>query len=255
MKNDPFVDIILPNHNNAAYLEEAVDSVLQQTYKNWRLYIIDDFSQDESRTLINNYKKKENKINAFFLDKHEGAFHSRNLALQLSKSDYISFLDSDDYWSKNKLEEQINFMEKHNHLFTYTNYTPFVSKNNKIFFKEEIIPVESLNYEQFLNNTSISMSSMIIKRSILGTVKFPNVKRCEDYSFKCDLLKKGITAVKLNSNLTYYRISKGSLQSNKFKTVYWVWYINKNLNKLSFFKNLKSILFIIMSSIKRYGIK
>ena len=59
MKNDPFVDIILPNHNNAAYLEEAVDSVLQQTYKNWRLYIIDDFSQDESRTLINNYKKKK----------------------------------------------------------------------------------------------------------------------------------------------------------------------------------------------------
>ena len=253
-RDKPFVDVILPNYNKAEFLEDAINSVINQSYENWNLFIIDDNSQDNSRTIINNLKKRNN-INIIFLKKNKGAAFCRNLGIRLSNSKYISFIDSDDYWSENKLKEQINFMENFNREFTYTNYTPFIEKNNKKIFRKQIIAPNSFNYDQFINNTSIAMSSMIVKRSIIRKIIFRKFKICEDYFFKCQILKKGVVAFKLNNNTMFYRISKNSLQSNKLRNLYWVWYINKNYNQLSLFRNLKSLIFIIISSIKRYGIK
>ena len=96
---------------------------------------------------------------------------------------------------------------------------------------------------------------MIIKRSIIGMTKFLNTKRCEDFFFKCELLKNCKTANNLRENLTFYRISKNSLQSNKFKNLYWVWYINKRYNKMNIIKNILSIFLISINSLKNYGFK
>ena len=250
---DPDVDIILPNYNNGKYLKETINSIIAQTYQNWKLFIIDDNSQDNSKEIIGNYKNEKNNI--VYLSKNKGVAFCRNLAIRLSDSKYISFIDSDDYWSQNKLKEQILFMEKFNYEFTYTDYTPFDVKSNKKFFKKRIIAPNSFTYDQFINNTSIGTSSVIIRRSIIGTTRFRKLKICEDYFFKCEILKKVSTAIKFNSNTMFYRISKNSLQSNKLRNLYWVWYINRNYNRLSFLKNLKSLIFIIINSIKKYGIK
>ena len=96
---------------------------------------------------------------------------------------------------------------------------------------------------------------MVIKRSLVGDIKFTNTKICEDYFFKCEILKKVDKAYCLQENLTKYRIVKNSLQSNKLRNFYWIWYINKNYNKLSFFENLISLLCVSMNSIKKYGFK
>lgn len=247
------VDIILTNFNKSEFVAEAIKSVLDQTYKNWSLIIVDDCSQDNSKKIINTFKG--NNINKIFLKKNKGVSFCRNLGIRLSKSMYISFLDSDDYWTENKLEEQISFMQKNNYRFTYTDYTPFIVKNNKKIFKKKIIAPVSFNYNEFIKNTSIGMSSMIIKRSIIETVKFRRLKICEDYFFKCQILKKGNIALKFEQNTMFYRISKNSLQSNKLRNLYWVWKINKNYNHLSLYNNLKSLLFIVINSIKKYGIK
>ena len=128
---DPDVDIILPNYNNGKYLKETINSIIAQTYENWKLFIIDDNSQDNSKEIIGNYKNE--KINIVYLFKNKGVAFCRNLAIRLSNSKYIAFIDSDDYWTQNKLKEQILFMEKFNHEFTYTNYTPFIVKKTKKF--------------------------------------------------------------------------------------------------------------------------
>ena len=146
-------------------------------------------------------------------------------------------------------------MEKFKYVFTYTNYTPFVLKKGKKIFKKEIIVPSSFNYDKFVNNTSIGMSSVMIERSIIKTIRFKKIKICEDYLFKCEILKKNNHAMGFNQNTMYYQISKNSLQSNKLRNLYWMWYINKKYNHMSLFKNLKSLLFIVISSIKRYGIK
>ena len=96
---------------------------------------------------------------------------------------------------------------------------------------------------------------MIIKKSSIGNVKFSNVKICEDYFFKCQILKNVSYAHCLPENLTGYRIRKNSLQSNKIRNFYWIWYINKNFNHFSFFNNLISLLFISINSLKKYGFK
>ena len=253
IKEKTFVDVILPNYNKAEFLEESINSVTTQTYNNWKLFVIDDSSQDDSKKIINNYKSRN--IKAIYLYKNKGVAFCRNLGIRLSDSKYISFIDSDDCWSQNKLEEQILFMEKLNYEFTYTDYTPFVVKNNKKFFKKKIIVPNSFTYDQFINNTSIGMSSVIIRRSIIGTTRFRKLKICEDYFFKCQILKKVNFAYCLSENLMKYRIRKNSLQNNKIRNFYWIWYINKNYNQLNFLKNLLSIFCISINSIKKYGFK
>ena len=124
VKEQVIVDVILPNYNKAEFLEEAINSVISQSYKNWKLFIIDDGSEDSSKQVIENYKKNTN-INVIYLSRNKGVAFCRNLGIRLSNSKYIAFIDSDDYWTQNKLEEQIYFMEKFNYGFTFTNYIPF----------------------------------------------------------------------------------------------------------------------------------
>ena len=138
MKKDPFVDVIMPNYNKAKYLEESINSVINQNYKNWKLIIIDNFSNDNSIQIINNFKKKDHRIKLIDLKKNKGVAFSRNLGIRLSKSEYIAFLDSDDYWSSSKLIEQVNFMETNRYAFTYTNYTPFFLKKIKNILKKKL---------------------------------------------------------------------------------------------------------------------
>tara|TARA_Y100000590_G_scaffold470002_1_gene661224 strand:+ start:3095 stop:3862 length:768 start_codon:yes stop_codon:yes gene_type:complete len=253
IKTDAKVDIILPNYNKSQFIEETINSIKSQTYKRWNLLIIDDKSKDNSKEIL---KKHEcNNIKTILLPKNKGVSFCRNLGMRLSNSDYIAFIDADDYWSDDKLNTQISFMDKFNYDFTYTDYVPFIEKNNKKIFKKKVETPDSFKYEQFINNTSIAMSSMIIRRSVLGFTRFHKLKICEDYSFKCEILKKNNIAFRVNKSSMFYRITKNSKQSNKLRNLYWVWHINKNYNDMSFFKNLKSVFFIILSSIKRYGIK
>ena len=145
-------------------------------------------------------------------------------------------------------------MLKNNYYFTYTNYLPFKSgsKQNKL---PEIKPEKYFDFEKFTKNTSIATSSMIIKRSSIGNTKFTNTKICEDYFFKCEILKKVNYAYCLQENLMEYRIRSDSLQSNKIRNLYWIWIINKKYNKMNFLKNLTSIFCISINSIKKYGFK
>ena len=107
----PKIDIIIPNYNKGMYLSASINSVINQTYKNWKLYIIDDNSHDDSKRILKRYKKKA-KINIFFLKNNKGPGFCRNLGISKSKSQYVAFLDSDDYWPKNKLNSQIKYMLK-----------------------------------------------------------------------------------------------------------------------------------------------
>ena len=174
--------------------------------------------------------------------------------MRVSSSKYLAFVDSDDYWDKYKLEKQIRFMEKFNHKFTYTDYIPFKEQNSKRVFKKKINVREKFNFNQFINNSSIAMSSVIIERSIINNLKFKKLKICEDYLFKCEILKKQ-DAFKCKDTTMFYRISKNSLQSNKLRNFYWVWLINKKYNNLNIYKNIKSLLSISFNSIKKYGFK
>jgi len=248
------VDIILPNYNKNDFLEEAINSVLKQTYKNWHMYIIDDHSNDNSWSTVQKFSDLKN-LTHIRLNKNMGPSFCRNYGMRISKSKYISFIDSDDTWESVKLEKQINFMEKNNLFFTYTDYIPFFEINEKKIYKKRTNLIGNFDFNAFIKNSSINTTTMMIRRSILGTHRFKKIKLMEDYLFKCQLLKSNNTAKKLNESLASYRILNKSRSSKRLKNIFWLWSINKNYNKLGFFKNLMSIIFISINSIKKYGIK
>ena len=248
------VDVILPNYNKFNFLEEAINSVLNQTFKNWKLYIIDDASKDKSFSIIEKFSKQRN-ITVIKLKKNMGPSFCRNYAIRISSSKYISFIDSDDTWEKTKLEKQIYFMENENLDFSYTDYTPFFEKKGKRIFKKRTYLRDTFNFNSFIKNSSINTTTMIIKRSILGNLRFKKIKIMEDYLFKCRLLKKNYIAKKLNENLATYRILDESRSSKRIKNIFSLWSINKNYNKLNFFENCMSVISISINSIKKYGIK
>ena len=240
------IDIILPNYNSAKFLEQTLTSIFMQKYKNWKLIIVDDHSDKKTKKILKKYSKNK-KIKIFFQSKNRGAGFCRNFAIKRSRSPYIAFIDSDDIWNKNKLKKQIDFMQKNNYPFSYTYYETF--GNRKKFVR---LPYK-LNFSSFIYNTSIATSTMMVRRKEIKNIRFTNTKICEDYYFKCKLLKKVNFAFCLNQFLTKYRVRKNSLQSNNFRNFYWIWKINKDYNKLNFFKNFLSLANISINSIKKYN--
>ena len=241
------VDIILPNFNSSDYIRETIKSIIGQTFTNWKLIIVDDCSDKKTKTILQKFSKNK-KIKIFWLKKNKGAGFCRNLAIKKSNSPYLAFIDSDDIWKKDKLETQLRFMENNNYLFTYTNYETFGKRTKFIF------PAKEYNFKKFVNDTSICTSTMIIKRNILKNIEFTNSKICEDYFFKCKILRN-CNAYCLDDFLTKYRVRNNSLQSSSLKNFYWIWKINKQYNKFNFFENLSSLILISLNSLRKYGLK
>jgi len=245
------VSIILPNYNSSKFITSTIKSVTDQSYKNWELVIVDDCSDKKTKKILSKYRKNK-KIKIIFLKKNKGAGYCRNLAIQKSNSTYLAFIDSDDLWEKNKLKYQLKFMFLNNYDFTYTNFKIFSENQNNY---KKIKPVKKFNFSNFTKDTSIATSSMIVKRSTAKNIKFTNTKICEDYFFKCKILRKTKFAYCFDQYLTKYRIRNNSLQSNRLRNFFWIWKINKKFNKFNFIENLSSVFFISLNSIKKYRLR
>jgi teichuronic acid biosynthesis glycosyltransferase TuaG len=104
------VSIITPVYNSEEFLEECIQSVLNQTLKDWELILVDDCSTDSSSRIINKYVALDSRIKLYSFNKNVGAGFARNKGIEISSERFIAFLDSDDYWHKNKLRLQIDYM-------------------------------------------------------------------------------------------------------------------------------------------------
>lgn len=134
--------------------------------------------------------------------------------------------------------------------FTYTYYKTF-NDNEKQFKK--IITLNKFNFKNFTHNTSIATSTMMVRKKVANRIKFTNTAICEDYFYKCRILKKIKFAYCVQKFLTKYRIRNDSLQSNKFRNFFWIWKINRDYNNFNLFQNFTSLFFISLNSIKKYG--
>ena len=114
------VSIIMPYYKKRNYINKSINSVLRQTYQHFEIIIIYDDTDLNDSDFINNIKKKDNRIFVIYNSKNLGAGISRNIGIKHAKGNFVGFLDCDDIWKKNKLESQINFMnKKKNRFFIY----------------------------------------------------------------------------------------------------------------------------------------
>lgn len=126
---NPLISVVMPSYNHGKFIKKAINSVLSQTYSNFELIISDDFSKDDSKEIINSYKDK--RIKKYFQKKNLGAVENMEFLVSKSKGKYISLINSDDYWHKDKLKKQINFMEKHQKVELCFSFAKVVDENDK----------------------------------------------------------------------------------------------------------------------------
>jgi len=225
------VSIVIPVHNAARFIDDTISSILAQTFKNYEVILVNDASTDSSLELINAYADREN-FRIIDLKEPSGAARTRNAGTDAAKGRYLAFLDADDLWEPEKLEEQLNFMKKKDCAFSFTGYE-FADENGVSIDRIVRIPSE-LKYRQALKNTTIFTSTVMFdtKKISKDLIHMPDVKS-EDTATWWRILKNGYTAYGLNRPLTLYRRSSGTLSSNKATAVKRIWNLYRKEEGLS----------------------
>ena len=244
---EKLVSIVIPVYNCEKFIKQTVETVINQTYTNWEAIFVDDCSSDNSIAILEPYLS--DKIKLIKHEHNSGAAIARNTGIENARGEYIAFLDGDDLWHKEKLEKQIEFMEKNGYVFTFTSYE-FTNENGIGLGKIAKVP-EKLTYKQSLKNTIIFTSSVIFNAKTLGKelISMPNFKRGQDTATWWKVLKAGNTAYGLNEVLSYYRRSANTLSSNKFKALKRTWILYRQCEKFNVFKSVYYFTFYLFNAI------
>lgn len=247
---EKLVSIITPVYNSEKFIEDTIKSVLNQTYKNWEMLLVDDCSTDKSENIIKKYEKQDKRIKYIKLKENSGAAIARNKALKESKGRFIAYLDADDLWHKNKLEKQIEFMSKNDYAFTCTDYEKIDEQGNAL----KIIKIpKKVNYNLFLKNTIIQTVGVMVDTKITGKeiLVMPNIRRRQDAATWCQLLKGGYDCCEVPETLSYYRSVSNSLSSNKLKAAKMNWHWYRKIEKLSLIKTIYCFMGYAFNAIKK----
>ena len=239
------VSVIIPVHNSGKYIEECITSVINQTYKDIEIIVVDDNSSDNSLSIINGIKDK--RIKVIKLNKNSGVAIARNKGIDKASGNYICFLDSDDYWYLDKIEKQVKFMEDNDYAFIYSNYL-YLKGNHTHIAK---VPSE-INYKKALGNTSIFTSTVMLNMKKLDKkdIYMPLVTRGQDSLCWWNILSKGIIAYGMNDILSVYRVREKSLSSNKFRALKRTWNLYK-YRDISYLKKIWYFSCYVFNAIKR----
>ncbi|MEM3407746.1 MAG: glycosyltransferase [Nitrososphaerota archaeon] len=163
-ESSPLVSVIIPTYNRAWLLSKAVESVLNQSYQNFEVIIIDDCSEDDTKNLVKKFKDR--RIRYIRHRKRKGAAAARNTGIKAAKGNYIAFQDSDDYWHPKKLEKQMRTFLNAPHDLGVV-YTSFwrIDGNKKVYYpRPHIKPKEGYLHEVLLKTNFIGLSTAVVKR-------------------------------------------------------------------------------------------
>jgi len=212
----PFFSIIIPSFNQGSLLQKAIESVLNQSFKNYEIIVVDNYSTDNTNEIIKSFQKK---INFYKIRNHGVIGKSRNIGIKKAKGKWLAFLDSDDIWMKNKLKETHKLILKKN--FDIICNAEWISYNSNIIRKLWIYGPYKKNFFQYLleNGSCVSTSASTINREFIFSHKiFFNEKKifitAEDYDFFLNLAYKKAKFYFLNRPLGIHLFHKQSASSN-----------------------------------------
>lgn len=231
----PFVEglvsVVMPVHNSARFLREAIESVLDQTYQNWELLIVDDASKDDSLSIAHEYEKKDTRIRVLLNERPNGIPSApRNIGIRAARGRFIAFLDSDDIFFPWKLEQQLPLFEEEDVTVVYANYEKMKEngqRNNRI-----VVAPAYTTYKSLLKGNVITMPAGIYDRKKVGTTLMKDIRH-EDYVLWLEILKRGGMAKSSGTTVAAVRTREASVSSDKFKTVRWQWNIYRHVEHLS----------------------
>lgn len=227
------VSIITPCYNSAKFLEKTIESVLHQTFTDWEWIITDDFSTDNSIEIIK--KNQDSRVILIESEKNGGAGNARNLSLEKASGRFITFLDADDFWEPNFLEEMISFMKKENAELAYSNYSRCDEElNPKI---EDFTADKEVTFHNLLKTCRLSLLSSMYDSKRVGKEFFPSGSKREDHVMWLNLLKKIPVGKPLNKTMAKYRMHPTSISRKKTNIMKDQYLVYKDYMKFSTLKS------------------
>ena len=208
---------------------------MKQTYTNWELLIIDDCSKDSSYKVVQKITKKDKRIKILKLSENSGAAVARNFGIKNASGRFIAFLDSDDTWHPMKLEKQIKFMLDHQYYFTCTRYHKV--DENGAFIKDVNIP-KFVSYNKLLKTNYIGCLTVVYDAEKLGKVKFPLIRKRQDYALWLKILRRVKYAHCLQEDLAGYTVRSDSISANKINVAKYTWIVYREVEKLSLLRSI-----------------
>jgi teichuronic acid biosynthesis glycosyltransferase TuaG len=244
------VSVVIPCYNSKSYIQFAVESVLNQTYSNIEVIIVDDCSNDESTIIIDRLKRLDNRIVLIQLPNNLGVSNARNIGIAVAKGRFIAFLDSDDLWDNSKLHRQVTLMLQNKLSICYSAYRK-IDTSGKILSNKISVNECGVSYNDLLLHNEIGFLTSIYDTKKIGKPYFKNIGH-EDYAYWLDILNKGYNAYGINEVLASYRVHSNSLSYNKFKAAGYTWNIYINVEKLGLVRALYCFFsYCIYSTLKK----
>lgn len=216
------ISVIVPVYNAEKYLRECVDSILNQTYKNFEVILVDDGSTDGSPAICDEYAKTDERVKVIRKE-NGGVSSARNLGLEVANGEYICFIDSDDFVSEDYLKNLYNSITENNSDMAFCKYVNYA--NGKADVSREIFPDAPITFDsekkrvdftsRFLclnNNLTVSSWRILFAKSLLFKCKFDNrINVGEDLLFLIDVIKRVQKVSFVNSIMYFYRVNENSV--------------------------------------------
>lgn len=262
------ISIIMPAFNAEKYIIQAIESVVQQTYTEWELIIVEDCSSDATRHVLRKYINvvgdKELRKKLYLLENraNEGAAYCRNRGIEAAHGEWIAFLDSDDAWRADKLEKQMDLWRKESACALIFTGSAFMDEDGSPLNGELHVP-QKISYGELLKQNVISCSSVLIRKELLedctnkdGDI-FPNVRRLhqqqmhEDFPVWLTALKKCEYAYGVDEPLLIYRRQSSSQSGDKKKSAKMTWNVYRYIG-LSVWKCMYYFVWYAYRSVRKY---
>ena len=231
------VSIIMPSYNCGRYVEDTIRSVQKQTYQNWEIIFIDDFSTDDTVSRVLSMRVSDKRISLYHIVRNLGAAISRNNALRHAKGRWIAFLDSDDLWEPTKLEKQIHFMEENNYKFSYTCYSEMDGDGNDT--DVVVSGPDKITKEGMFAFCWPGCLTVMYDANEVGLIQIEDIKKNNDYAMWLKVCKK-VDCYLLPEVLAKYRRGRsGSVSSHSITTmIKWHYKLFREAEKMGVIPSL-----------------
>ena len=239
------ISIIMPYYKKSEFITESINSILDQSFPEFEIIIIDDELSKESFEVLTNIKRLDTRIKVFRNKENLGAGQSRNNAIDFCKGEFIAFCDCDDLWKPKKLEKQIKLMKENDLEFSFTSYEIIDNKNFNIGFRDA---QKDLTFKQLRSSCDIGLSTVMIKKNVFNNEKFRfgKTKTKEDFILWLILAKNGIRIYGIKECLVSWRKNSGSLSSSNIQKVVDGYRVYRNYLQYS---RIKSLIFLVILSL------
>lgn len=211
------ISVVVPAYNAEAYIEATIRSILNQTWRDFELIVIDDCSRDRTVEIVSRLAEEDRRITLLKNEKNSGVSVSRNTGVSKAKGEWIAFLDSDDLWREDKLEKQLAFLESRQDAVLGYTASAFMDEDgspyNYILEAEEV-----MTYRKLLRRNLITCSSVMVRREVMARHPMGGDQMHEDYSVWLQILRETQCAYGLNEPLLIYRLRKGSKSGSRLRS-------------------------------------